>query len=179
MPRAWRGDSIFGDGPRVARDREWLAQWKARIGFLRRAGRLTALHAEIALVLARRLGQDGRLDPSHATIAKDAKAGCRTVQRALARLADLGLLRWVRRLVRDGSICSQTSNAYSLTMPGVVAPEPMRLGDRQVGRATLKEVFSSAAQAMKEAVNDALTALAAVRTRREATLAARWREARA
>jgi hypothetical protein len=46
-----------------------MAQWKARVGFLRRAGKLTALHAEIALALARRLGVDGRLDPSHATIA--------------------------------------------------------------------------------------------------------------
>jgi hypothetical protein len=162
----------------MARDREWLAQWKARIGFLRRAGRLTALHAEIALALARRLGQDGRLDPSHATIAEDAKAGCRTVQRTLAKLADLGLLRWVRRLVRDGSICSQTSNAYELLMGGA-ASVATRLGDGQVGRATLEEVFSSAAQATKEAVNNALAALAVVRTRREAALAACWREARA
>ena len=68
MPK-WRRSSIFGPGLRSPRDREWMAQWKARIGLLRKAGKLTALHAEIALALARRLGVDGRLDPSHATIA--------------------------------------------------------------------------------------------------------------
>jgi hypothetical protein len=154
-----------------------MAQWKARIGLLRKAGKLTALHAEIALALARRLGVDGRLDPSHATIAADARAGCRTVRRALARLSELGVLRWVRRLVRDGSICAQTSNSYELLMGGA-ASAAVRIGDGQVGRATLKEVFSSATQATKEAVNEALAALAAVRTRREAALAVRWRKAR-
>jgi hypothetical protein len=66
MSRRWHHDSQFGPGLRSPRDREWMAQWRARIGFLRRAGRLTALHAEIALALARRMGVDGQLDPSHA-----------------------------------------------------------------------------------------------------------------
>jgi hypothetical protein len=174
LPRRWRGNSVFGPGLRSPRDREWLVQWKARIGFLRRAGKLTALHAEIALALARRLSQDGRCDPSHATIAADAGAGCRTVQRALARLSELGMLRWIRRLIRDGSFCEQTSNSYEL-----------RLGDGQVGRGTPKKILISAPvsapvtamHAAKDAVKGVVTALMGepdlLRARRQA-LAARW-----
>jgi hypothetical protein len=161
---------VFGPGLRSPRDREWLVQWKARIGFLRRGGRLTALQAEIALALSRRLGQDGQLDPAHATIAADAGAGCRTVQRALARLSELGMLRWVRRLIRDGSFCSQTSNAYEL-----------RLGDGQVGRGTPKKILNSASTATVRVAKGAVKSVVAVltgepdllRARRQA-LAARW-----
>jgi hypothetical protein len=156
MPRRWHHDSEFGPGLRSPRDREWRAQWKARIGFLRRAGKLTALHAEIALALARRMGADGRLDPALATIATDAAAGCRTVQRALARLSELGLVRWVRRLIRDGSFCSQTSNSYEL-----------RLGDGQAGRETRTQVFLSAPTALTRAAKGVLKGVMAALTLRE------------
>jgi hypothetical protein len=147
-----------------------MAQWKARIGFLRQAGKLTALHAEIALALARRLGVGGELTPSHATLAADAGAGCRTVQRALARLSELGVVRWVRRLVRDGSFCSQTSNSYEL-----------RLGDGQVGRGTPKKILISASTVVARVAKDAVKGVVAawtsepdlLRARRQA-LAAQW-----
>jgi hypothetical protein len=179
MRRRFHHRSQFGDGLRSPRDREWMAQWRARIGFLRRGGKLTALHAEIALALSRRLGLDGRCDPSHATLAADASAGCRTVQRALARLSALGMLGWVRRLTRDGSFCEQTSNSYAL-----------RLGDGQVGHETRKQIFTSvsaaATRVLTGVVKGALTAfavpdraaLAAIRIIREKALAARWMGAR-
>ncbi len=45
-------------------------------------------------------GPDGRLDLAHATIAERALCHVATVKRALARLQELGLVDWVRRLVR-------------------------------------------------------------------------------
>jgi hypothetical protein len=69
ISRRYRRNSIFGDGHRVPLDRERRAVWKARIEMHRRAGRLTDGHAFVALALVRRLGTDGRLDPSHATLA--------------------------------------------------------------------------------------------------------------
>jgi hypothetical protein len=109
--------------------------------------------------------------PPMPTIAADASAGCRTVQRALARLSELGMLRWVRRLIRDGSFCEQTSNSYEL-----------RLGDGQVGRGTGKKVLISTptatVQAVKGVLKGAVAALMSepdlLRARRE-TWAARWR----
>src|SRR4051812_37176993 len=73
---------------------------------------------DIGLALLKRLGTTGRCDPSHATLAAD--AGCKsakTAERAAAALKALGLLTWVRRLVRSsgtGWRVEQTSNAYVL-----------------------------------------------------------------
>src|SRR5215475_3458328 len=68
-PHKWWRNSIFGDGPRVRFDREQRAQWKARLQLQRRPGRLTIAAANVGRVLCDMLGDDGRLDPSHATIA--------------------------------------------------------------------------------------------------------------
>jgi AraC-like DNA-binding protein len=121
-PRPWRRGSLFTDGPRHPLDREQRAVWRARLDIARRGGRITATHAEVGRALVRRLGQDGRLDPSHETIAGDAGCSDRTVRRALEALAGCGLVRWVRRLVRDGWRAVQTSNAYELTAPGQGTP---------------------------------------------------------
>ena len=66
------------------------------------------------MALLRRLGQDGRCDPSHATLAADAAVSPRTVRRALAALAACGLVQWTRRLIRVGWRVAQTSCAYVL-----------------------------------------------------------------
>jgi hypothetical protein len=63
------------------------------------------------------LGHDGRLDPSHATIAARARVSIATVIRALAQLRALGFLTWVRRLVRTAWRAEQTSSAYVLALP--------------------------------------------------------------
>lgn len=63
----------------------------------------------------------GRLDPSHAAIARKANVCERTVRNALNRLRDLGILNWVRRCTeswRAGRfVLEQATNAYALQLP--------------------------------------------------------------
>ena len=61
------------------------------------------------------------------------------MQRACDAIRDLGLLRWERRLVRNGPYVEQTSNAYALTPASVAVTLPSggtRIGDGQKGRQT-------------------------------------------
>ena len=120
-PRPWHRGSEFGDGLRFPLDRERRAVWKARLDLARRAGRLTALHEKIGLALLRRQGTDGRCDPSHDTIAADVGCCPRTVRTALAALSELGMVKWVNRLVRVGHRTEQTSNAYTLIVAVLAA----------------------------------------------------------
>lgn len=98
----------------------------------RKARRLIALQVAVGEVLLRRLGTDGRCDPSYATLAKDAKCDPSTVLRALKAV---GLLTWERRLVRcawpeggpSATRAEQTSNAYELRLPDrPIAPREER-----------------------------------------------------
>jgi hypothetical protein len=123
-PRPWHRGSEFGDGLRFPLDREQRCVWRVRLDLARRAGRITALHAEIGRAVLRRLSQDGRCDPSHDTIAADVGCGVRTVQRALVAFFELGMLRWINRLIRVGSRTEQTSNAYTLIVAAVAACIP-------------------------------------------------------
>lgn len=75
---------------------------------------LTKNHVAVLRALLDRLGESGQLDPSHETLARDARCCERTVREALRRGNRLGLVSWVRRLVRIGSVVRQTSNAYTL-----------------------------------------------------------------
>jgi hypothetical protein len=75
-PRPWRRDSVFGDGPRAPLDRNGRARFRFLIHAHRRARRLTRAG------LDQRLGENGRCDPSQATLAADAACCARTVQRA-------------------------------------------------------------------------------------------------
>lgn len=176
MPHArpWHRGSTFGDGPRAPLCRERRAVWRARLQLHRRAGRLTALHEVIGLALLRRLGEDGRLDPTHETIADDAACSTRTVRRALDALRDLGLVVWVRRLVREGWRAAQTSNGYRLTTGSPVAlppPRRRRACDGQDGRGTRLESLSLTSPPPDPgAVLAAREALARVAERRAASL---------
>jgi hypothetical protein len=105
----------------------------------RRARRLTRAGLDVGEAMVKRLGENGRLDPSYATLARDADCDKRTVGRALANMRALGLLRWTRRLVRNGPYVEQTSNAYELTPAGAETPLPSgstRIGDGQNDRQT-------------------------------------------
>ena len=115
-PRPWHKGSIFGDGPRLKMDRERRAVWKARIEFLRLAGQITDGFAQVGLALLKRLGQDGRCDPSHATLADYSGESVSTVKRALEAFRRCGMVSWARRILRDGWRAVQTSNAYMLTL---------------------------------------------------------------
>jgi hypothetical protein len=95
-------------------DRERRAVWKARVEIHRRAGRLTDAGSYVALALLRRLGVDGRCDPSHQTLADDSGKSVDTVKRALKAMQALGMIDWARRVCREGARVWQTSNSYLL-----------------------------------------------------------------
>jgi DNA-binding transcriptional MocR family regulator len=138
-----------------------------------RAGRITADHEKIGLALLKRLGQDGRLDPSHATIAQDCGKAVSTVQRALKRLAECGLLGWLRRIARDGNRVVQTSNSYMLTL-GNPPTFPESRCETPIARQTRKDRDSSAQQPIPEPSErerlGAQAALAAIAARRQAAV---------
>ena len=134
-PRPWLRGSLFGDGPRRPLSADERRAWMARADGERRAGRLTALHVEIARALLRRLGVNGQCDPAHATLAADAGCDPSSVMRALKALQEVDLVAWERRLVRrpwpagglGATRVEQTSNAYELLLPGrPVAPRQER-----------------------------------------------------
>jgi hypothetical protein len=123
MPKFHRS-SIFGDGPRVPLNREQRAVFKAKVRLQRRPGRISAGAEDVAEALLAMLGADGRLDPSHKTIAARAGLKLTAVKKALDRLHECGFLDWTRRLVRDegtGWRAAQTSNAYVLRVPACEA----------------------------------------------------------
>ena len=122
--RPWHRGSEFGDGLRFPLDREQRAVWTARLDLARRAGRITALHEQVGLALLRRQGQDGRCDPCQDTLAADAGCCPRTVRTALVALAEVGLVKWINRLVRVGRRVAQTSNAYTLVVATAAAFVP-------------------------------------------------------
>jgi DNA-binding MarR family transcriptional regulator len=167
-PKPWHRNSVFGAGPRVPMCRERRAQWKARIELQRRAGRITSDHAHVGLALLRRLGTDGRCDPSIQTLAADSGESLSTVGRALKRLSQYGLVMWVRRLRRDGTRVSQDSNAYLLTLGEM--PIPVVRCDRQSAHETVKLVIPSVSEVSAADVAAAQAALARRRAVVEASL---------
>lgn len=172
MPK-WRRDSIFGNGPRAPLDRNGRARFKFLLRAHRSANRLTADHLKVGEVLESALGDDGRLDLAHATIAERALCHVATVKRALARLRELGLVSWVRRLVRGpdtGWRAEQTSNAYRLfDAPSLSLPQ--RIKSRFTGRAACASQQSAPLPAVSaEERAAAQAALAAVIERRRPCL---------
>lgn len=175
-PRPWHRGSVFGDGPRVPLNHDRRAVWKARVELFRRAGRITDGESYVGAALLKRLGPDGRCDPSHRTLAEDSGESLSTVQRALKALRACGLVSWVRRLVRDGWRAAQTSNAYMLTL-GEPPKIPVHRCDSQPERETRKDrIFSvqlAVPQVSEEARREAQVALARIAAQREAALRAR------
>ena len=68
MPK-WRRASTFGTGRQVPLDRNQRARFIWLIRADRRQGRLSASGEDVAIELVKLLGEDGRLDPSHTTLA--------------------------------------------------------------------------------------------------------------
>lgn len=140
-PKPWHCDSLFGDGPRRPLDREQRARFRFLLFAHYRARRLSPKAERVGLALIKRLGVDGRLDPCHDTLAADVACSARTVRRALYALRTLGLVVWVRRLVRAGWRVAQTRNAYTAyTLALTENPVPLlpvRCGGQRV-RETLQ-----------------------------------------
>jgi len=74
------------------------------------ARKLTRLHVHIGYLLH---GWRSRC-PTHRKLAQAAKCSIRTVQRALSRLHELGLLSWTRRVLACVGFRAQIANAYHL-----------------------------------------------------------------
>lgn len=138
---SWHAGSLFTGAPRVPFTREQRRIWSARLELHRRARAITSLHAEVGRALLRRLGEDGRLDPAHDTLADDAGCCPRTVREALRRLNRLGLVSWLRRLVRTRQGVRQTSNAYGLRLG--TAPVTVRCEGRTCRETRLYKNLSS------------------------------------
>ena len=157
-PRPWRRDSLFGIGPRRPLDREQRARFRYLLHAHRRARRIPPLAEMIGNALVRRLGVDGQLDPSHATIASDVGCCSRTVRRALEALKALGLVLWQRRLVREGWRTEQVSNAYLLVPAELrtLSTPPRTRCDGQRVRQTLKIEIHPASLAEVSAAQAAL-----------------------
>ncbi len=167
MPR-WRRDSTFGPGPRRPLDRNARARFLWLVRQHRRPNGLSSGHQKVAEALVRLLGADGRLNPAHAFLARLAAVSEDTVGRALARMRDLGLLLWQRRLRRDAATgwrCEQTSSSYVLTP---AACDPQIAAPVQIG--LIKKASNKAERARPEAQMAAQQALEAVRMRRMQTL---------
>lgn len=175
-PYPWHRGSLFGAGPRMPMCRERRACWKARLHMFRRAGKITPLYEDIGLAMIRRLGKDGRLDPSHQTLAEDVRCAPRSVRRALAAFRSCGLVIWAQRLVRDGWRVAQTSNAYALTM-GAPPEMPASRTGGQLGRGTLKKDFfplrSAPVEVSPRAQREAQAHLAQIAAQRQPAVQAR------
>ena len=176
----WRGNAKFGEGRRVAHNHQSRALWRVRVSVARAKGKLTASFVDVAMALLKRLGENGRLDPSHATIAKDALVSERTVRRALAALKGLKLLSWEPRLRKDPLSwrTEQNSNAYVLETEGSGAPEISAASGGQTGRATKIPMFTKekpqGSTVPPADAWDAREALRKMREVREALLRAQW-----
>jgi hypothetical protein len=119
MPK-WKSGSEFGPGRRVPLDREQRAVFRAKLTMQRKPGRLSSSAVRLAQIMLAKLGADGRLDPSIATLAELARIDESTVVRCLGRLKACGFLEWTRRLIRcaaGGWRVEQATNAYVLTVP--------------------------------------------------------------
>lgn len=119
-PRPWHAGSLFISGPRRPLSLGDRCLWLSKLGNALQARQISGKEYLAGRALLSFIGEDGRLDPSHAAIAERASCSERTVRRALARFEALGLLRWQRRLVRRPGAwrSEQTSNAYELVPDG-------------------------------------------------------------
>ena len=108
----WRSGSLFGDGPRKPLNRDQRGIMKQRFRTARLKHNITALQECIGVELLQLLSQNGALYPTQDTIAQRVSCCLRTVSNALRRFRNLGLMDWVRRLIRICRDVQQTSNAY-------------------------------------------------------------------
>jgi hypothetical protein len=148
-PRPWRRNSLFGNGPRHPLDREQRARFRFLARAHRAGRRISACAHDVSEALIRRLGTDGQLDPSHATIAADATCSVRTVQRALSALRAYGLLSWQRRIARcrDGRIEQVSSQFWLSATAAATVPTPCGHFVRQIREVKNKPAFEHAATA--------------------------------
>jgi AraC-like DNA-binding protein len=137
-PRPWHAGSIFTTGPHRPLSIGDRCLWLGKLSNALQARQVSGKEYLAGRAILSFMGEDGRLDPSHAAIAERACCSERTVRRALARLEALGLLRWQRRLVRQPGAwrAEQTSNAYEMVPDGrpITARAPAAQGSLRLHR---------------------------------------------
>jgi hypothetical protein len=159
----------------VPLDRNQRARFRFLLNAHRQARRLTRAARDVGGALLKRLGENGHLDPSYRTLARDADCDPRTVGRALTAMRALGLIRWDRRIVRSGWRAEQTSNAYEL-LTMATEPEPLpRSGFRCDGQ-NARETRFVLIQKPDFEVREAQAALARARQRMEARMLGKGRK---
>lgn len=132
----------------------------------RQINRSTLLVGSVLVELSR---ITGAVFPTLATIARRAFCVVRTVQRALAQLRDLGVLTWIRRIVRlpDGRGV-QTSNSYVLEAPPAPSAPPQEQSRPVEPLRLLRKVGNKLEKTFMAAMSTGKTAQAATMTRIEA-----------
>jgi hypothetical protein len=122
--------------------------------------------------------QSGRLDPSHAAIARKARMCERTVQNALNRLRSLGIINWLcRRYVEHGPwgvFVKQDTNCYVIEEPPILTKDdpPPPLPHEWGVVPPLPDALTQAVEAMR--VGDRMTMLAALEADPNDELAQLW-----
>jgi hypothetical protein len=182
-PRPWHRGSVFV-APRRALDRDQRARFRYLLSAHYRAGHVTAKGEKVGHALLKRLGSDGRCDPSHQTLADDATCDEKTVRRALETFKALGLVTWACRVVRSGWRVLQTTNAYVLipTVANPPAPCPPRTGGHSARETLVIDIIKARPKNSADRVvfdvphedrEAARKALAEVAARRQAVVQAR------
>jgi hypothetical protein len=120
----------------------------------------------------------GRLDPSHAAIARKARMCERTVLNALQKLRTLGILNWLRRCHEErgpwGVRRYQDTNAYALAEPPILTKDdpPLPLPHEWGAVPPLLDAMTQAVEAIRN--GDRLTMLAALEADPKDELAILW-----
>jgi hypothetical protein len=182
-PRPWHAGSLFVSGPRRPLSLGDRCLWLGKLGSALQARQISGKEYLAGRALLSFIGEDGRLDPSHAAIA--ARAGCseRTVRRALVRFDALGLLRWQRRLVRQPGAwrAEQASNAYELVpdgrpitprMPAMQGALRLHCGGQDGREGSFVKITETLVPPIPDPGRDLLAA-------RRSVMEARWRQASA
>jgi hypothetical protein len=180
-PRPWHAGSLFVPGPRRPLSLADRCLWLGKLGNALQAQQISGKEYLAGRALLAFIGDDGRLDPSHAAIAERACCSERTVRRALARFDALGLLRWQRRLVRQPGAwrAEQTSNAYELVPDGrpITPRAPVVQGSLRLhcgGQVGRENHFVGITEAAVSPITDPDRDLLATR---RAVMETRWRQA--
>lgn len=136
-----------------------LTDWFSRLKREREARNLTPAQY---LVLCE-LGRFGRcrfgIVPSHATLAARARVCIRTVQRALDKARELGLLTWCERRIKAAWRLLKTSNRYALAVPS--APVST------TGQKARQGTYERKQGADRKAIGEAVAMMAAAGGRRD------------
>ena len=130
--------------------------YQARLWAARQAGSITHAQLVVGLVLSRYAGRKGCCWPSMDTIAAGSGSCTRTVQRAVNRLRDVGLLVWQSEWTTWNR---RDSNHYTLLIPDAPAVQKEKSALR-IFPASLSYGLPAASAPLSTALTEAFSRLA-------------------